>query len=522
MSTANNIIKNFLYTNLYSPSNFFSKEFDEPTYLTFKIEFGNRLSSMYSYQNNNFNMVDNAARYKTNYDLMPAGLLDGSNDKFIDRPYYSAMSYLNDINESRRAKMLNEFISGLYDLQCNYQYCFTEILGIEKLFQIDPKRGSRLSNDTIIEISCDESLDMKILYLMNLYRKIAWDDTWQRWVLPDIMRYFNLIIYITEFRTFHVQYPYTPTNTKNNPNDVLLLSMLNNLTPTLSIECKMCEFDISDILNIQSLKSNKVRDYTTNKIRIKVKNSMDVQVYPMYLYGYLDDNLINGFNRTNFDTRAIPYHLEPIFETMTDVANNSILLPGPDTVHISNRAYYNKALNDMFQDSNGTLGNGWLNNALKWGTSYVSNKVEDYTNSLMNNNIGGLNISANEILNTIKSKDIVSVIGAIKKATMDTDSLYPTPTSFKDRPIDNQLFKSVLEGLTISQATNNDEKFLINAAKEALSNAELYNKINNMSREQLENMIKSSNMKDIAIEQSNNDRSKATDLDKKKQIMKFD
>lgn len=517
-----NYIRNFLYTNSFSPSNYFSKDFDEPTYLTFKIEFGSRLSSTVDFSKNNYNMNENAARYNTNYDLMPAALLELNNSPIADRPYYSAISYLNDINEFRRAKMLEEFINGLNDLQSNYQYCFTMINGLDKLFQVDTKRGARLANDAVIEISCDESLDMKILYLMNLYKKIAWDDTWQRWILPDIMRYFNLIIYITEFRTFHTSASNMQVNTKNNVNDNLILSMLNNLTPTLSLECKMCEFDISEISNLTSLKSSGIKEFYTNKIKIHVRNIYEIQAYPMFTYGYIDDQYLNGINRTNENVEPIPSSKETLYNNLTDIANNSIVMPDPDKEHQSSRAYYQKSMNNMFEDSNGNIGNGWLNNAINWGTSYVKNKVEDYTNSLLNNNIGGLNISANEIINTIKSKDIVSVFGAIKKATMDSELLYPSvPESYKDKQIDNSLFKSVLEGLSISTATNSDEEFLINGAKEILNNMELYNEINNMSKSQLEERLKSFNMKDIAEQQSNYDRSKATDLDKKKQIIGY-
>jgi len=44
---------------------------------------------------------------------------------------------------------------------------------------------------------------LKIRTLMELYRKAAWDDEYQRWILPENMRQFKMIIYIFERRTFH-------------------------------------------------------------------------------------------------------------------------------------------------------------------------------------------------------------------------------------------------------------------------------------------------------------------------------
>lgn len=528
--TAANYIRNFLNNSI--SSDFFKKDYDEPTYLTFKIEFGNSLSSVSDTNSKNYSLKQNAA-VNTNYDLLPAALFSLDDENFLNRNFYSAISYLKDINEFRRAEMLKEFITGMNDLQSNYQYYFTEISGLENLFKIDTKRGSKLSNDAFIEISCLEGIDSKVSYLMNLYRKIAWDDTWQRWILPDIMRYFNLIIYITEFRTFHrsnysvdsstIRIKNENTSKSSGENAApLLLQILNNFTPTLRIECKMCEFDIETTSTISTLSSYQ-KNSQDSKIRIHIRNSNDMFIYPMFTYGYIDDNLLNGFARTDSSVEPIPNAYKLTAKYTGEVANNSIILPDADKSHEPGRAYYQPSLNGLYEDSTGKKGNGWLNNAVTWGTSFVKNKVNDYANSLLNNNIGGLNISANEIINTIKSKDIVSVFGSIRKATMDAESLYPSvPESFKNKNIDNSLFKSVIEGLSVSTATNSDEDFLIKSAKQILQNTELYNTINNLTKEQLEKRLKTLNIQDIANQQSNNDRSKATDLDKKKQIIGFE
>jgi hypothetical protein len=44
---------------------------------------------------------------------------------------------------------------------------------------------------------------MKIRTLMELYKKAAWDEVYQRWILPENYRQFKLIIYVFERRTFH-------------------------------------------------------------------------------------------------------------------------------------------------------------------------------------------------------------------------------------------------------------------------------------------------------------------------------
>jgi hypothetical protein len=51
-------------------------------------------------------------------------------------------------------------------------------------------------------VECWEGLDLKIRTLMEFYRKAAWDDVYQRWILPENMRQFKMIIYVFERRTF--------------------------------------------------------------------------------------------------------------------------------------------------------------------------------------------------------------------------------------------------------------------------------------------------------------------------------
>jgi hypothetical protein len=43
---------------------------------------------------------------------------------------------------------------------------------------------------------------LKVKTLLQLYRKAAWDDAWQRWILPENMRQFKMIIYVFERRMF--------------------------------------------------------------------------------------------------------------------------------------------------------------------------------------------------------------------------------------------------------------------------------------------------------------------------------
>ena len=176
-------------TTHFRPS-VFARLFDEPTYLTFRIVF----NFGYNFRND----ASSGMEYSFSYDYLPEPLLDTSEKG------YSTYNYLRDVlGETKRAALLKQFINELKDIQTNYPYYFTKLSGLNNLTKIDTKSGIRIKDDATIEIECYDAIDLKITQLMQLYRKIAWDDVYQRWILPDMMRLFNFKIYVSEIRLFH-------------------------------------------------------------------------------------------------------------------------------------------------------------------------------------------------------------------------------------------------------------------------------------------------------------------------------
>lgn len=196
-------------TTQFRPS-VFSRLFDEPTYLTFRIEFdfsGEKIENLATIGNNGekWASLDYMPEplLALGKDMQPANVANRQNPN--NYSYYSTFDYLlNNVGDESRAWMLYKFINALKDIQENYPYYFTGVEGLNMLSMVRPEKGIRLDDDNnTITINCIEGLDFKITQLMQLYRKIAWDDVYQRWVLPDMMRFFNLKIYVSEIRLFH-------------------------------------------------------------------------------------------------------------------------------------------------------------------------------------------------------------------------------------------------------------------------------------------------------------------------------
>lgn len=203
-------------TDTYAaPSEVFQSGYDDPTYLTFRVEFGNWGASTKDF---NQNMESLHEQYgwglgtKFRYDDLPMGLLDPNfaEQTIKERSFYAfnaqntynAYNYLLQRNEDTRATYIQNFIKGLYEIQYQYPYLFQSISGLDGLVNFEDSRGYRLK-DAEIEIECLEGLSQKIRTLMELYKKAAWDDVYQRWILPENYRWFKMIIYVFERRTFH-------------------------------------------------------------------------------------------------------------------------------------------------------------------------------------------------------------------------------------------------------------------------------------------------------------------------------
>ncbi|MEK0336907.1 MAG: hypothetical protein QQN41_05670 [Nitrosopumilus sp.] len=318
--------------------NLLTKRYDEPTYLTFRVIFGEDFASW-----------SGVTLLNTNYDKMPHPLfnpmeVDATKDEKsniieFNRDYYSTIDYLRDSNEFSRAEMLKEFQNMWNDLQRNFQYYFRSVEGVGDLLKPAPGRGRRVASDFRLTFNMAEGIDQRVSYLLNLYRKIAWDDDYQRWVLPDMMRYFSIKIYITEFRTFHrsslAEHEEPTANQQQNVYNYgagrriidrlkeelgfeqikraigigksalgimepAYLRVLNGILPTHVIECQMCEFDIENF-NLDYKNTLSVYDAPTEatvSFKCKVGNINEVQTYPLFNHYIFNDKRINSSDRS--------------------------------------------------------------------------------------------------------------------------------------------------------------------------------------------------------------------------------
>ena len=514
MSDVYNIRKGYFnpYQNIQSGS--FQTRLDEPTYLGFALDFG---AFLRSYLPGNWT---SDSFVSTNYDELPQALFcppSNYEEDWNARTSYCAYSYLMDRNENLRAAMLIEFLAGWDELQREYQYYFQEISGLSTLLKPNPKDGIRVK-DGKIKIKCIEGIDLKVKYLLNLYRKIAWDDTYQRWVLPDIYRYFKFYIYISEVRTFHESNLGEQNQVSNSVTSKLgqkltgalsdkllggaipglsagsaeemILSVANGLAPTIKIECSMCEFVLDSWLEDGYSINNDKAEETTFEISVK---NINVDSY-YHLEGF--DRMISDMYDRVLSKRIAEEFLDGNPEVPYDsYANRSMMLPEADKVH----SY----------DPNAQSGSSrtWINNMINWGKAFVTNLVKDKINDLKTMNIVG-SLSLTGIINAIQSKDLVTVFGAVRSAFQkNTGIVGYSELTGKD------LMTNLVKGIASSTATSPEQEALVEAAKDMLKDPYQIEISSQLSDEEILQRLANYQLKDTYDKSTGNDRSHATELD---------
>jgi hypothetical protein len=526
-----------------------SKRFDEPTYFSFHLIFGSNLDGAYNYADN-----------KASYDTMPHPLFNPAGTLIVPVPSstissstqplmqlttYSSVKYLEDANEPTRAEMMKEFITKFNDLQTNYPYYFQQIDGVSELLKIDTTKGQRITNDKKITITCLEGLDLRMSYLMNLYRKIAWDDVYQRWVLPDMMRYFTLNIYLAEFRTFHIPttsqsdkvYGYgddalrnqiqvtssTPDTTtlagqageiqKNSqlegraPSDTpIYLKILDDVLPTWQITCEMCEFDITDVTYDHLGGLNVATDPIQGSVKfgIKIGNIKEIQTYPVFQHMFLIDRKLNGINRADSAISTQDPNDKFLYPSTLQVAQTRDYT---DSAHISGGLPYNQQTNENTTDN--TKGvypikpaeslsvatetdthkqnePTWIGNAIKFGTAFASKFVNTVIDKAKVTPIPGLGVSFSEVADALQSKNIITALGLIRKGVNEVANQYdnaPSSQLQKTLVTDTIMrnFVTELANMPKSEATDKPTVELIAAANLVLSDKGLWEKIKDYS-----------------------------------------
>ena len=510
---------NFLDVNSNKNGLLFTNRYDEPTYLTIRVDFfPEYLTEKNDPELTDFHGFVENTKLTMTYNDMPNPLFDANGD-------YSTYKYLRDnLGDVTRANLLKNLIKGFADLTWKCPYYIKSIEGLNEILNVDPKRGSRIKSDAVITLKFEEGLDQRITMLKNLYKKIAWDDVYQRWILPDMMRFFKMNIYISEFRIFH-----TPDVIKAK-NDVKKLKNkflefaedtlenirnfdstkfnyikyidninLNKNIPTMCLSCRMCEFDISDTFShLSELSTYNISDPLTDlEMKIKVGNIIEHSKYN--LFGYDDLNMIGDIfiNDTDFvdvsngKSNYVTYNNDISDESLRIIKDGGVAINYRNRTGIDIEKYNetdilkdlrDKAKLNMYQsvlksaaeyDKYEQDGKGLsyigrvIKNSSKNALAWVRNKVDDEVFKLMNKDlIKGW--SLNDLKNALKSENIFAMYNIFKTNAESIKTQYPEISKATNGNIDLDIFKDILKNIASSEATDNNDVVMKNISQNLL------------------------------------------------------
>jgi hypothetical protein len=119
----------------------------------------------------------------------------------------TALGYLIRIGDTVRAEYLTRFVEHLRNINQVTPWFFQTIDGLGEAWKHgyqDADFKALLPAERQIKIGClDESIDLRITALMDLYRKACFDWPNRREVVPQNLRYFKVGIYCYESRTIN-------------------------------------------------------------------------------------------------------------------------------------------------------------------------------------------------------------------------------------------------------------------------------------------------------------------------------
>lgn len=231
----------------------------------------------------------------------------------------AAKSLEHQYNDKVRADKLKLFVETLLMLNKEMPWYFKSVSGVEKVFNIDELNPYWGGDDAVLEIECNESINLAITGLMDLYKTAVFDtDAWMS-VLPENYKKFNLIITVSEVRTIMTKLPNRKTNTETEINTDITIDN----EPKFQIEFMNCEFKMDSAMETFESLTNTAPEQPAPKIRIEYQNARVKTA--SYLQGISDlaiDNSINTSGEVRDTDGFIRSAGDRLSRSLQDAAQN--------------------------------------------------------------------------------------------------------------------------------------------------------------------------------------------------------
>lgn len=329
----------------------FTDPYDEPTFLTFALDFAFEDSS---------GSLANAHIW----DSPIFGESDGS-----------MISFLKSRGHADKANSIKVFKGILRYLTFDAPWYFQSISGLGTMWKdaTNTERGWK-AKESILTVNTLEAVDLRITELADIYRNAVYDKVHMRERVPDNLRWFSMDIYMAEARNLRYRIPGLGQNIANafgiNTGELGNIvgggNVLSNVLEQygyVKFKCRQCEFDFSE-----SFSGGSSLNVTTTNI--PATNSFKIKI------GYFEEESRYADGTKLFDDQTKsdvnnPWSLRNIGSTVANVGSFLSGLPviGDD---IQNAG-------QSVQNSLATIG-GLINPALGAASNFLEPPVTDLGN----------------------------------------------------------------------------------------------------------------------------------------------
>ena len=182
-----------------------SNDIQDPTYLGFTIMFDYYHSPLFNGTETKItNESDKGAITEDDLVNEQLSINNGTYQTPEALDLSSSCGYLRQIGENVRLNYLRNFGQQLKYVNQNLPWYWQGIEGLDNVWESyhDITKAYMAGDDAIITIKTLESLDFKILGLMEMYNKAVYDFTYRRQVIPSNLLEFDMYIYVADLRVF--------------------------------------------------------------------------------------------------------------------------------------------------------------------------------------------------------------------------------------------------------------------------------------------------------------------------------
>ena len=340
----------------------------------------------------------------------------------------AASDYLRIVvGDDERADMLDRFVNLLKKINQELPWFWQTLSGLEVSRQFgkmeEPWRGAEKPK---VEIECLENIELTGAALIDLYKRACYD--FVRWVevVPKNLRYFEMMVFVTEIRTFQQKATDALKDSRGNyglygdsqstiQNDIEVNSDMSiDAQPIFVTKLGFCEFDI-DSTNELWADLSKNPEMAKDKISIFWNTAEQMN----QLYGY---NL-NANQENSLVLEKAPSNIQPNnpFDPSADTRKIGVDLPGGavnplDKLKQKTKDKLEGAVAGVTNIAGGLPGNNGLGNAhgglLTGQLSQLANSaVEGALARLLLGNVHGLN-AASTVQDAINSGSLNGILNA--------------------------------------------------------------------------------------------------------------